>query len=153
MAVVVKTCSKCQVDKPLGEFYKDKSRVDGYAYQCKTCQNVHQKEYLKRQPRTAYNHQYYISNQETINSAARMSWLKKYGITPAEYAEMLFLQDGTCKICKQPPKGDRRLCVDHDHDTGKVRGLLCNTCNAGLGQFGDSVELLERAIEYLKKGT
>jgi len=77
--------------------------------------------------------------------------LRKYGITAQGYAELLFLQGGVCKICKGPGKAYGRLVVDHDHETGVVRGLLCNTCNAGLGQFKDSVELLEAALAYLKE--
>lgn len=62
------------------------------------------------------------------------------------------VQDGLCAICKAPetpePKGN--LHVDHDHTSGRVRGLLCFPCNAGLGSFKDDIERLEAAIEYLK---
>ncbi len=77
-----------------------------------------------------------------------------YGITLEEYNRMLAAQDGVCWICKgivTSKKGN--LLVDHCHKTGKVRGLLCTKCNAGIGGLGDSIEMLERAIEYLKTFT
>ena len=73
-----------------------------------------------------------------------------YGITLDDYDRMLEEQGGECAICgKHPTK--KRLCVDHDHQTNKVRGLLCEKCNWGIGQFNDTVVLLRNAIEYLEK--
>ncbi len=74
-----------------------------------------------------------------------------YGITPERYAEMLAEQGNACAICRStewPGKGNRPQ-VDHDHDTGAVRGLLCSNCNHGLGQFRDNLDLLRAAIAYL----
>lgn len=75
----------------------------------------------------------------------------KYGIGTDEYYQMLAAQDGKCAVCKQAPRGRRRLFVDHDHVTGAVRGLLCGGCNSGLGFFKDSAANLAAAIDYLKK--
>jgi hypothetical protein len=72
-----------------------------------------------------------------------------YGLRLGEYDERFRNQNGCCDICKQP--SERTLHVDHDHVTGKVRGLLCAACNFGLGAFRDSVLDLRRAIEYLTK--
>ncbi len=73
-----------------------------------------------------------------------------YDMSIGQYEELLASQGGGCAICEELPSGKRRyLCVDHDHVTGKVRGLLCHSCNRGLGLLGDSVELLEKATEYL----
>lgn len=77
----------------------------------------------------------------------------KFGITLAEYNDMLEKQDGLCAICGQPPRGQRRLGVDHCHETGKVRQLLCHPCNSGMGLLGDNIETLQRAIAYLEKHT
>lgn len=74
---------------------------------------------------------------------------KKYGITLEDYERMLKRFDGGCWICGRKPK-KRRLCVDHNHKTGEVRGLLCYKCNYGLPWFSDSPELLLNASKYLK---
>jgi hypothetical protein len=71
----------------------------------------------------------------------------KYGITREEYEIRNEVQGGRCAICKQKPVGD--LKVDHDHETLKVRGLLCNSCNVGIGCLGDDVDRLKAAIGYL----
>lgn len=75
---------------------------------------------------------------------------RTYGVTKVEYLLLLAEQNGTCKICKKECVTLESLCVDHDHLTGKVRGLLCRKCNIGLGHFDDNVGLLTNAIEYLK---
>lgn len=86
----------------------------------------------------------------------RLAYL--YAITVEQYDEMLERQDGVCAICQaeetRTVKGTIcSLAVDHDHETGRVRGLLCQSCNAALGGFRDSPALLERAAEYLKEGS
>lgn len=73
----------------------------------------------------------------------------RYKMTPKEYDEMAEKQDNSCLICNRETLG--KLHIDHDHNTGKVRGLLCGSCNRGLGMFGDDPEILSRAIKYLKK--
>lgn len=74
-----------------------------------------------------------------------------YGITADEYDELSALQGHVCWVCgKKETTKDGYLHVDHCHKTGKVRGLLCGLCNRGIGALGDSIELLEKAIEYLK---
>lgn len=83
--------------------------------------------------------------------------LKKLGATPAHYEGLFIEQEGKCAICCRSKPSDRMkdldrpFALDHDHATGKLRGLLCGRCNKGLGYFGDSVELLQRATEYLIK--
>lgn len=76
-----------------------------------------------------------------------------YGITLEDYNEKLIEQNNKCKICNQENTFDRYgvLAVDHDHSTGKIRGLLCYKCNVGLGNFNDNKQLLEKAINYLKE--
>jgi hypothetical protein len=83
---------------------------------------------------------------------------KKYGIGVAEYNEMFAAQNGVCAICKKPEsRVDKRanrisnLAIDHCHTTGKVRGLLCHHCNAMLGSSLDSIENLEKGIQYLRR--
>lgn len=82
--------------------------------------------------------------------------LRRYGITSEKYHELNQQQQQVCAICGLQNEisrhGTRKsLCVDHDHETGEVRGLLCTPCNVALGNLRDSVELLNKAIEYLNK--
>lgn len=77
---------------------------------------------------------------------------RKYGLEPGEYDRILERQGGGCAICKQPCARERRLSVDHCHSTGRVRGLLCQNCNAAIGMFKDDTALLFRAIDYLTGG-
>lgn len=80
--------------------------------------------------------------------------LRKYGITMTDYSRMLEQQDYSCAICNSDDPNNHAnsgfFCVDHDHTTGEVRGLLCHHCNTGLGQFKDDISNMERAIDYIK---
>lgn len=91
--------------------------------------------------------------QEAYEMEARGVRLQKfYGVTLADYDEMLENQGNGCAICGMTPsENGRRLFVDHDHNTGKVRGLLCSKCNSGLAMFCDDSTLLLKAVEYLKE--
>lgn len=78
---------------------------------------------------------------------------KRYGITMEEYDRMFSSQSGICPICgtNDPGGNGGIMVVDHDHETGKVRDLLCHKCNAGIGYFGDNPEQLRKAATYLEK--
>ena len=76
--------------------------------------------------------------------------LKKYNLDPSDYKWILSIQEGRCKICKK--NLEMQGVIDHDHETGKVRGVLCSPCNLGLGNFQDNPTNLENAITYLQKG-
>lgn len=96
----------------------------------------------------------------SVDSAAKMrnrtqSLRARYGMTVEQHAAMVNAQGNLCAICGEPPKPDgvraaSRLHIDHDHGSGRVRGLLCNHCNRGLGAFRDRPELLELAVLYLR---
>lgn len=86
-------------------------------------------------------------NPEDYKATNRRQNLRRIGCTPELYEEMHKEQAGKCKICSIPKN---KLCVDHCHSTGKIRGLLCDNCNHGLGKFKDNTKLLEEAINYLK---
>jgi len=78
----------------------------------------------------------------------------EYGITLEHYNNMLEQQQNRCAICPEVQSDDfNALSVDHDHKTGQIRGLLCNSCNRGLGFFRDDIALLKKAIEYLERNT
>lgn len=91
------------------------------------------------------------------DKAKSLDLKKMYGITLGDYEKLLDKQKGLCAICKQPERsvdkdgGPRRMPVDHCHQTGKIRGLLCTSCNRALGLFKDSPQNLKNAIEYLEK--
>ena len=124
-----KKCSRCQQVLPISDFNKNLRK--GVNYGCSKCRKCHA-EYQKERhcPRSR--------RDEHLKYA--------YGITQADYDEMLHKQDYSCAICDDQ---DVDLVVDHDHKTGKVRGLLCHHCNTGIGKLQDSVDVLSNAINYL----
>lgn len=111
-----------------------------------------QSYYQKNRERQKENLKRWIENNpEKWKSDVRARVLKsKYGITPEEYERMFEQQGGVCAVCKRPP-GKRRLSVDHDHETGEVRALLCTRCNMALGYADESPSILQGLIDYLKR--
>ncbi len=92
-------------------------------------------------------------NPEKVEIIHHKRRLQKYGIDDLIFNELLNQQNGKCAICKKDLPNKKSLHIDHDHKSNKVRGLLCSSCNLGLGLMNDSVELLSSAITYLKKAT
>ncbi len=91
---------------------------------------------------------YRASGKKRVSN--RKSHLKrKFGITLAEYDRLLASQEGGCAICERPPREDSALHVDHEHGTGRIRGLLCFRCNNALGDLDDDHDRLVRALDYL----
>lgn len=88
--------------------------------------------------------------REVLNRNRKANLFSKYGITCDDYDRMLVEQYGCCKICGKRP-GKRRLHIDHDHDSGAVRGLLCQNCNHLLGNAKDSPDILRLAASYLEE--
>lgn len=100
----------------------------------------------------AYMREYRAKNHDQALALDAKSQLKRrYGLTPEQFESLLNSQDLSCAICGTTKNGGgaHRMCVDHDHETGNVRGLLCHRCNRALGLFGDSETLLQSAIDYL----
>jgi hypothetical protein len=75
------------------------------------------------------------------------------GLPEGEYERLLTRQDGKCGGCARADDGEKRFAIDHDHVTGEVRGLLCETCNIGLGYLKDNPQTLQRLLDYLKADT
>jgi hypothetical protein len=137
--VGVKTCSRCRESKPLDDFHNQRASRSGKQSYCKAC---HQVVRLSEKP-------------PSIRRRRRAFLKSRFGISLEQYDTLLAAQGGTCAICRNPEtvldKGvPRALSVDHDHETGKVRGLLCGGCNQGLGRFRDSPVVLKRAVVYLE---
>ena len=164
----MKKCRLCDVAKPLSEFYKASGMADGYRSECKDCNLAQRGRRYREEPafrardiarvtrwRTENPEKYEELQRRTKASptykrSLRNSHLKrKYGITVADYEAMLAAQGGGCTICGAAERDGQSLHVDHCHDTGAVRGLLCFTCNAGLGLFDHDRERLARAASYL----
>jgi len=132
----VKQCTSCLQDKLITDFhwhYKDKGIR---RHSCKICRSNVEKERQRQEAykikRTDYN-------------------LKKaYGLSSKEYQEKLKYQNYGCAICGKS-QVTKALAVDHCHTTGKIRSLLCGSCNTGLGHFRDNPELLRKAADYIKE--
>ena len=93
-----------------------------------------------------------MSLSEEVKRRMRERWREReHGVSQADFERMLFWQNGRCAICGDEFKSNRMTHVDHNHNTGKVRDLLCHHCNAGLGLFKDSVLRLQQAIDYLRR--
>lgn len=124
------------------------------AYKDKEKRNQHAKEYrLKNKEKlAAYHREKYLKNR---HKRVKHSWEQRlrwnYGINAETYEVLLEVQNGVCAICGQGNDQGRRLEVDHDHVTGKVRGLLCGRCNKVLGSCRENPKLLTAMIEYLHK--
>lgn len=123
-----KHCARCGEDKSIDEFYTSSNPSARYGRQgyCKPCTNQQRVE----------KNRWYL-----------------YGITRAEYLDRLKEQAGVCAICLGTNANGRELSVDHDHQTGAIRGLLCSNCNFLLGYARDSVDILAESIEYLRRAS
>lgn len=136
---VNKFCPKCNTEKSITEFGKDKRTSDGYYGLCFSCKRDCMKSYM---------------NSHKGKSTFRKNHLRRtYGLTSEQYDTLLSNQNGKCAICKidtNPARGTSVFTVDHCHNTGTIRGLLCTPCNALLGLAKDSIEILESASQYLK---
>lgn len=119
-----RVCITCKLVKPLDQFNRKLGRVNNKDRKCSTC-------------------------------AANYYRLHTFGLSASDYINLIAAHNNCCAICKQPESHKttagkiKPLAIDHCHITGMVRGLLCHACNLGIGQFKDSVELLESAIKYL----
>lgn len=138
-------CVTCGIRKPTSEFYKRADRKSGLSGSCKECTRERAARwYAENKDRASRSQaQWHARNRER---QAHYKRRRQYGITDAEYKRMREEQGDRCAICGK----DRPLVVDHCHDTGKVRGLLCNKCNSAIGYLGDDPTVIERAATYVR---
>lgn len=121
-------CKKCNETKSTTSFYKNRSKKFGISQWCKDCHKA---------------------DKIAIAKADRKYRIKKfYGLKEEDINALLRSQNGLCLICRDYLTNP---CVDHDHKTGKIRGLLCSVCNRVLGLLHDDITLLQNAISYLQQ--
>ncbi len=146
-----RVCRKCFTKAPLTSayFYRAVSKKGGFQYRCKPCAKAAVNGRYHKDP--IRHAEYRFQNEDKIRDT---TYRRLFGITIDQYQEFLENQGNCCAICKKSQRHTgRRFAVDHNHHTGKVRGLLCEMCNRGLGHFMADYgpEFLEEAIKYLKE--
>ena len=163
----MKVCSKCGVLQPEENFYRAQGTRDGLRGDCKGCFKARAaaRYPLVRDQTIARVKKWQQENAERLNAYRRERnkdpevkrrlreghLRRKYGLTIAGYEQMLAEQYGGCAICGRPEPEGGSLHVDHDHETGAVRGLLCFPCNQAIGAFEEDIEFLSAALGYLRR--
>jgi len=130
-----KKCCTCKEDLPVESFHKNRSTKTGFAEECKVCKKVRAKTYYDKNPEKWRDSHY----------------RRTYRLSVEEYSALLTKQGGKCAICGCTESRDgSRFAVDHCHDTGKVRGLLCRPCNSAIGFLNDDYQTALSAARYLQ---
>lgn len=150
----VKICSRCKQEKVIDDFRAmprmTKNGIKVYRNShCLLCEKVYSADhYLRTKSRRQELHKEWRDDNKDKLRGYRLK--ADYGLTVEQYQEMYDAQEGLCSIC-----GDHHdtLCVDHSHETGKVRGLLCSSCNIALGKLKDDAVIVQRAADYLLEHT
>jgi len=136
-------CHSCHKIKDLSEFYRTTRRgADGHKYSCKECEDNYNKN--RKNTNSTYK-------SEKLKTTLKRYYVRTYGITMEQKEQMFKDQEAKCLICKDDIFLVKGCHVDHDHETKQVRGLLCSKCNHGLGLFRENTNILQEAINYLKK--
>ncbi len=139
---MLKKCCMCKLEKDIEAFSLSGRAKDGRQTQCRACALEYSRRPEQKKKRSE------LAAYRWRNGKIRDDrYQELYGITAKDYYRMLFEQGEVCKICGQ--SSHKALAVDHNHDTGQIRGLLCKDCNTGLGLFKDSMALIEKAAAYL----
>jgi nitrate/TMAO reductase-like tetraheme cytochrome c subunit len=161
----MKHCGGCDKNKLPSEFHRNKNNSDGLTVWCKECAKAkseawyhshkdYMREYRKRTSdhRKEVRKRWRLGNPSEYKLKNQKYHLKRdFGLSLDEHEQMRKNQNYQCAICGIPESEfDRKLSVDHNHVTGKLRGLLCVNCNKGMGHFHDDIELLKKAISYLE---
>jgi hypothetical protein len=151
-----RTCKRCGGPKEVRE-HRSGKRAGKVLWRCRSCRNAYQRE---RQANVPEVRRAYLNAYRASDAGKRMllggELRKSYGITVDDYDRMLVAQNGVCAVCRRHETVRRnntlrRLSVDHDHETGRVRGLLCSKCNRGMGYYEDDPARLRAAADYLEK--
>lgn len=165
-----KICSRCNQQLPHSSFHRNSRHRDGLGSACKKCvkiitQNRYKENkdqinkktlayyYTNKQAAQAWQKEYRENHPTETKVRRRRAQLRKLGTTLERYNLLLLEQSGKCAICDSSNRANRDLNQDHNHKTLGVRGLLCDSCNLGLGKFKDNIDVIERAIYYLSQDT
>lgn len=148
----LKRCLKCGGEFPLEQFPFQNKRTGRLHARCKPCWNEYQRAKQRNPKVVAARKAVYDTDGWRAQKERELQ--KNYGMSLVEYERMFDVQGGRCALCGQPPKKHANaerasLHVDHDHETGRVRRLLCGLCNRGIGCFHDDPERLRRAADYV----
>lgn len=146
----MKRCSKCDKKYPATTeyFYQHKSKKDGLDSWCKQCEK---KRHQSKKFRITHKKgvEKYRRSEKGKEAYRKGRYKRSYGITLDDYDKMFEQQNGVCAICGEINDGGRRLCVDHDHKTNKIRGLLCGNCNKALGFVKEDIVILSKIANYI----
>lgn len=148
-----KVCRLCGESKSLTDFGSRPANRDGRDGTCLACAAARRRADRAAHPERhrENDRRYYARNKRKVQD---YNLKKLYGLTIEQYEAMLVEQGGVCALCRKPPSGRAnggRLHVDHDHETGRVRRLLCYHCNNALGHFRDDPDLMRRAADYIEE--
>ena len=151
----MKTCSRCHVAQAITVFGSNAARPDGMDEQCRPCRAAYAREWRAAHPETRARYVAATRSRPEFKAKGRAYALfRTFGLTIAEYDNMVLTQCGLCAVCgKEELRGSKTagvpwpLAVHHDHGTGRIVALLCGTCNSGIGLLGDSPALLRRAAD------
>lgn len=171
----MKTCTKCGNEHPATAeyFYKHNQKKDGLRPDCKFCTDTIQKKYrqskqgIKTHLKASNKYEktvkgriankkyrrtekFKLANRKAVKKYHQKKRLEICGLTMIQSKQIYLSQNMCCAICKQSVSYDE-INFDHNHDTNKFRGLLCQKCNRGLGLFNDNIHFLTNAITYLEK--
>lgn len=139
-------CYKCGKNLPLSEYHKNSAAKYGLDGKCKECTTQLKAGFLEKNP--TYFKDYHQRNKNRRNAQQRF---RNYGLTDEQYKHIFIMQGERCAICWSKDHNSRNWHVDHDHQTGKVRGILCHDCNHMLGGARDNPTALARGVQYLQK--
>lgn len=143
--IKLKQCSGCRIWRSLNEFCKNKSRKGGLDDRCRVCHRIYAQSEAGIKAGEKWRHSHIGCRVK------RKSQLKrKFNLTLEQYDRMFEQQNGKCAICDQTEISNKELSVDHDHQTGEIRGLLCMNCNLLLGKIESTPELFSKIVKYLQ---
>ncbi len=150
--ILIKVCTKCGLNQPISNFNKQSECRGGRNSRCKSCISEYKKKWkiVNKEAVRLKGAKYYQENRARLCKLGRIAKLKRdYGLTEEEFNKMKVQQNNACAICGNKAKG-KNLDIDHCHKSGRVRQLLCNCCNTGLGYFKDNSLLLVAASQYIE---